>query len=232
MTTYFGLNTSGVSTLFSSLSSSTSGSTTSSLLSDYASIKSGSYYKLLKAYYAQSSDSSTTASSTVKETSDNTAWKEAASDISSLKSSANSLTSADYSEGNRSKIEKSVSEFVSNYNATLDSASDVSSSSLASKTKWMTRITSTNEETLKKVGITVNSDQSLSLDKDTLSAASLDELKSAFSGSYSYADQINSATTLMAQVASNGGASTTASLYTSSGSYSNLSTSSLYDYLF
>ena len=82
MTTFYGLNASGASTLFSSLGS--SNSNTTSLLSNYASIKSGSYYKLLKAYYSQtSSDESTSSTITNKLDSDNTAWKEAASDISS-----------------------------------------------------------------------------------------------------------------------------------------------------
>lgn len=230
MNTYFGLNTSGASTLFGSLSSN-SGSSTTSLLSDYASIKSGSYYKLLKAYYAQAGDTSE-ATTTKRPETDNTDWKEAALDISSLKSKASTLSSAEYTEDNRSHITKSVSEFVKNYNATLDSTADVNSSSLASKAKWMTKITSSYSDTLEKVGITVKSDNTLSLDSETLSKASMKDLESAFSGSHSYAGQINSASRLMAQVAANGGSSTTSALYNSSGAYSNLSNASLYNYLF
>lgn len=228
MNTYFGLNASGASTLFSSFNNNSVGST--SILSDYASIKSGSYYKLLKAYYAQGNDTSTSAAQKLE--TDNTEWKEAASDISSLKSSVNKLSSEEYTEKNRSTIEKGISEFVKNYNATLDSTSDVSSSSLSKKTEWMTKITSNYSDTLEKIGITVKSDNSLSLDKDTLAKASMKDLESAFSGSYSYAGQVSSATRLMAQVAANGGNSTTASLYNSSGAYSNLSTASLYNYMF
>ena len=116
-----------------------------------------------------------------------------------------------------------------NYNAVLDSSADVNSTSLSKKTEWMTRISSNNSASLEKVGITVNSDNTLSLDSDTLSKASLEDLESVFSGSYSYAGQVNSAANLMAQVASRGGASSTAALYTSSGAYSNLSVSSMYN---
>lgn len=232
MTTFYGLNASGASSLFSSLGNGSS--STTSLLSDYASIKSGSYYKLLKAYYSQTSSSESTAASTLtkKRETDNTAWKEAASDISSLKSSAGTLIKGEYTEENRSDLEKEISSFVKNYNAVLDSSADVNSSSLSKKAEWMGRISSNNSASLEKVGITINSDKTLSLDSDTLSKASLDDLKSVFSGSYSYAGQVNSAATLMAQVASNGGASSSASLYTSSGTYSNLSASSMYNMFF
>lgn len=234
MMTFYGLNASGASALFSSFGS-TNKTNTSSLLSDYASIKSGSYYKLLKAYYSQTSDSGKTTSAVKeKDTQDsvNKAWKNVSSDISSLKSSTSALIKEDYTEANRSKLEKEVSSFVKNYNSVLDSSSDVTSISLSKKTEWMKRITSNNSETLEKVGITIKSDNTLSLDTDALSKASMSDLKAAFSDSYSYAGQINSTSRLMAQVAANGGSSNTASLYTSSGAYSYLSGSSMYNILF
>lgn len=231
MTTFYGLNSFGASTLFSSFGNNSS--STSSILSNYASIKSGSYYKLLKAYYSQSSNSEKTTSTAPKKLdTDNKAWKEAALDISSLKSSASTLIKETYNEENRSKLEKEISSFVKNYNAVLDSSADVNSSSLSKKAEWMERITTNNSAALKNIGITVKSDHTLALDSDTLSKASLDDLKAVFSGSYSYAGQINSTSTLMAQVASSKGTSTAASLYTSSGTYNNLSASSMYDILF
>ena len=96
----------------------------------------------------------------------------------------------------------------------------------------MTRITGNYSDALEKIGMTVKEDDTLSLDSETLSKASLEDIESVFSDSYSYAGQVNSAVNLMAQVASNSGSSNTASLYTSSGTYSNLSSSSLYDILF
>lgn len=234
MAIYFGLNTDTASSLFSSLSSSNSSSNqTFSLLGDYASIKSGSYKKLLSAYYSLDSDSQTssTTNSKITETLNSESWKEVASDISSLKSSASTLMETEMTDKNRSDIEKEISAFVKNYNAVLDSSSDVTSSSLSSKTQWMTRITSNYSDALEEIGITVKEDNTLSLDSEALSKASLKDIESVFSGSYSYAGQVNSAATLMAQVASNSGSSNTASLYTSAGTYSNLS-SSLYDILF
>lgn len=235
MAIYFGLNTDTASSLFSSLSSSNSSTNqTFSLLGDYASIKSGSYKKLLSAYYALDSDSqkASTTNTKLTEKLDSESWKEVASDISSLKSSAGTLIETEITEENRSDIEKEISTFVKSYNEVLDSSSDVSSSSLSKKTEWMTRITGNYSDALEKIGITVKEDDTLSLDSEVLSKASLKDIESVFSDSYSYAGQVNSAVNLMAQVASNSGSSNTASLYTSSGTYSNLSSSSLYDILF
>lgn len=235
MAIYFGLNTDTASSLFSSLSSSNSSTNqTFSLLGDYASIKSGSYKKLLSAYYALDSDSqkASTTNTKLTEKLDSESWKEVASDISSLKSSAGTLIETEITEENRSDIEKEISTFIKSYNEVLDSSSDVSSSSLSKKTEWMTRITGNYSDALEKIGITVKEDDTLSLDSEVLSKASLKDIESVFSDSYSYAGQVNSAVNLMAQVASNSGSSNTASLYTSSGTYSNLSSSSLYDILF
>lgn len=238
MASYFGMNSTGVSTLFSSLNTSNSNSSLYSLFSDYKSIQTGSYRKLLKAYYASvdTSDSKENTSTKPKKTTaaaeTDSAWKQAASDISSLKSSTNTLTSGEYTEDKRSDLEKNITSFVRDYNSTIKSASQVTSSTLTKRTDWMTRITSNSSKALEKVGITVNSDNTLSLDETALSAADFSDIKSVFSGKSSYAGQVNTSANLMAQVVANGQNSNTASLYTSQGSYNTVSTSSMYDYLF
>ena len=238
MASYFGMNSTGVSTLFSSLNTGNSNSSLYSLFSDYKSIQTGSYRKLLKAYYASvdTSDSKENTSTKPKKTTaaaeTDSAWKQAASDISSLKSSTNTLTSGEYTEDKRSDLEKNITSFVRDYNSTIKSASQVTSSTLTKRTDWMTRITSNSSKALEKVGITVNSDNTLSLDETALSAADFSDIKSVFSGKSSYAGQVNTSANLMAQVVANGQNSNTASLYTSQGSYNTVSTSSMYDYLF
>lgn len=238
MASYFGMNSTGVSTLFSSLNTSNSNSSLYSLFSDYKSIQTGSYRKLLKAYYASvdTSDSKENTSTKPKKTTvaaeTDSAWKQAASDISSLKSSTNTLTSGEYTEDKRSDLEKNITSFVRDYNSTIKSASQVTSSTLTKRTDWMTRITSNSSKALEKVGITVNSDNTLSLDETALSAADFSDIKSVFSGKSSYAGQVNTSANLMAQVVANGQNPNTASLYTSQGSYNTVSTSSMYDYLF
>lgn len=238
MASYFGMNNFGVSSMFSNQNTNNSMYGLYSLFSEYKSIQTGSYHKLLKAYYAKAdtSDSKESKSTSNKKTSTtaetNSEWKTAASNISSLKSAAKALTSGEYTEEKRSDVEKNIADFVSAYNSTIKSTSQVISNTLSRRTDWMTRITSNSSKALEKVGITVNSDKTLSLDKTALSEADLSDIKSAFYGNSSYAGQVNSSANLMAQVAARGGSSTTSSLYTSQGSYNTLSSSSMYDYLF
>lgn len=236
MATYFGINSTGISTLFGTGNNSGTNNLYS-LCSQYKSIQTGSYHKLLKAYYNHESTSDskeTTSSSSKKDTTSklDSALKESAANISSLKSSSKDLTTAEYTDENRTELEKDIADFVSNYNSTIQSNSKIISNALTKRTDWMMRITSNNSSALEKVGITVNSDNSLSLDKTALSAANLSDIKSVFSGKSSYAGQVNSSATLMGQVVSNGNISNTASLYDSTGSYHTLSASSMFDYLF
>lgn len=237
MASYYGMNNTGISSLFSSMNSSNSNTSLYSLFSQYKSIQTGSYHKLLKAYYSKDTTSSTKESTSSKTKTDtakevNSALKDAGTNVSALKASTSSLSSAEYTEEKRSDLEKDIAGFVSNYNSTLNSSSKIISSALTKRTDWMKKITSNNSDALGKIGITVNSDNTLSLDKDALSKTSLDDIKSVFSGKSSYAGQVNSSATLMAQVISNGNISNTASLYNGKGSYNTLSASSMFDYLF
>ena len=69
--------------LFSGLSSSASNAVSGNWLADYASIKNGSYGKLMKAYYAKDSGDSKTAASTIakKDTATDTAKKALAKEV-------------------------------------------------------------------------------------------------------------------------------------------------------
>ena len=69
--------------LFSGLSSSASNALSGNWLADYASIKNGSYGKLMKAYYAKDSGDSKTAASTItkKDTATDTAKKALAKEL-------------------------------------------------------------------------------------------------------------------------------------------------------
>lgn len=82
--------------LFSGLSSSASNALSGNWLADYASIKNGSYGKLMKAYYAKDSGDSKTAASTItkKDTATDTAKKALAkveTTTDALKESADAL---------------------------------------------------------------------------------------------------------------------------------------------
>ena len=212
MTNYFSINSDYVSTIFSSLNTNnnnTNNFMTSgiySLTSEYASIKSGSYKKLLNAYY--SDDSKKEISSSIATTADS------AKKLTSIKSSADSLVDsakALYTSGKNSmfnKIEKkddagnvtseydkdaiykAVKAFVDDYNGVLDSTEKSNTSSIVNNVKGMITTTSTNSKLLAKIGIDINADSTLSIDREKFDKADMSTVKSLFNGNGSYGYQI------------------------------------------
>lgn len=89
--------------------------------------------------------------------------------------------------------EKSVSavkSFAESYNSTLDTLANSENTKALEKGVQMVNSTKAYARTLKRVGISVGSDNRLSVDEDKLKAASPLTMKSLFSGSYSLANRI------------------------------------------
>lgn len=228
MSYYYGINSDSASSFFSSnFSSSSSSSSTSSssslsdlysCLSDYGTIRNGAYSKLLKTYYEKigSSDSSSDSDTTDKII---------ATEASALKSDSDSLSTTSFTEDNRSTVTSSISTFVDSYNSLIEATSSSTNSSVAQKYTSLTNLTSKYSTVLSSVGITVNSDNTLSVNSDTLGSADMGTLKTIFSGSYSYTSQVSNYASLIYSANSNG----VDSIYTSNGTISTLSTSSILD---
>ena len=184
MATISGYDSSSIGVLFSSLNSGRTNTSTmfgtSDLLginySDYATIRNGSYTKLMKAYYkkAASDDSSSSsvsaATSTSKDSSKALANIESAAD--DLKKVSETLrTNGDKSlftkkqttdkdgkvsyEYDTDKIYKAVSDFVDSYNKMLKEGGDSNTNSILRSTKSMVNLTKANSNMLSKVGITI-----------------------------------------------------------------------------
>lgn len=236
---YFGTSTTGVSTLFGSLSTGSSNSTSSmsSLLADYSSIKNGSYKKLLTAYYEKTDTSKKSSGSDTTDTS--TEKKNAISDreaASSLKKSAsalvldgkdsvfNKVTKTDEegkttSEYDVDKIYKAVSQFVEDYNDMIRSAGNSSSTSVLSAGSGMALFTKANSRLLGQVGITIGTDNKLSIDEEAFKKADMATVKSLFNGRGSYGYQMESYASQIANSANSQLAQLSGSMYTSVGTY-------------
>ena len=228
--------------LFSGLSSAASNAASSNWLSDYASIKNGSYGKLMKAYYAKDSGDSKTAASTItkKDTTD-TAKKalakvETATDA--LKESADALlatgkkdlfaqkdittkdengvetTTKGYDTGT---IYNAVNSFVKNYNSVMAAVDDVSDTTVNNRTESMGNTTIANSKQLAKIGITMKNDGTLSLDKDTFMKADMNTVKNLFQGNGSYGYRVSAQSSMINFAADH--ASTRSSLYTGTAGY-------------
>ena len=191
---------SNISSLFSSLNT---GNTMfgSFNLGDYASIKNGSYGKLLKAHYAEEkkaaseSTKTTTAKSNVTSKKDNTPMSDVKKSADALKTAAEAFKKEDLfakkdGEYDKEKILGAVKDFAGKYNAVLDKTSKVNSKDVATSTKFMTSMTDTMSKALSKVGMTVGTDGKLSVDEEAFKKADMNSVKSLFAENISYGSQM------------------------------------------
>lgn len=194
-----GLNgfNSGMSDLYSSLlgGGSSDASGTSSLLTDYASIKNGSYGKMMKAYYAKTAEEEGTSSKTGSKTKETDGA--AASAARKFYETASGMNSLDYSEENIDELYDKVSTFIKDYNTMIKNASNSKIDAVKAQADAMNDLTYSNYKLLAKVGITMNSDRTLSIDEDTFKkvnsktgATNVPTMKTLFQGFGSYADKL------------------------------------------
>lgn len=234
MSTYFGITSDSASTLFGSLSSSSSSTSTTSLLSDYASIKNGSYAKLLKKYYATNSADSTSSTSTSADTTKKLASIE--SNAEDLKEAADALltkgsnsvfkkvTTTDESGNSTTdydtdKIYNAVSKFVESYNNMIDSTDDSNTKNIQNNATSMMNATAKNAALLGKIGITIKSDNTLSVDEDTFKAADMTTVQSLFNGAGSYGYNVSAKASMIDYYAAT--EANKSNTYNQTGSYSN-----------
>lgn len=205
-------------------------SETSFSLSDYASIKNGSYRKLLKAYYAQ--QDAEKLSGTGDSSQKLTLMKSGAD---SLKKSADTLNDTslwekktvkekDETTGEEIEVEdydwdaitKAVKAFVEDYNSLVEDAGESNTKDVLRSAAWMTGMTDKNSNMLAKIGITIGKGNKLELDEDALKNADISALKTVFTGYNSFASKISQKATSISNAANRAGGLA----YTSSGTYS------------
>ena len=251
--------------LFSNLNNKSSSSIFDmSFLSDYNSIKSGSYGKLVKAYYKKlesddvskedkkdkTSNKDKLSTSLAEDSSKSlVAVKDSTSALSELagkfvKEDADKLlvqkeTKVENEDGtmevmkeyDMDAIYKSISGFVDQYNDVIKNSSASESSGIKKATGNMTNITDLYANSLKKLGITINGDKTLSIDEKTFKASEISDIEDTFVGSSSFSKSVSSQASFINDAATR--EATKANTYTSSGSYSNnFSTGDIFTSLF
>ncbi len=231
--------------MFSGSSNSMTGLSSNNLLADYASIKNGSYGKLLKAYYKKvSAEDDTTKTSANKYSSkpgastslDSTeTLAKIQSTTDALKESADALLekgkNSVFDSEKENAAYNAVSDFVKDYNAVLDATDKANSTSILQKTLSMVNTTKANETMLSKVGITINEDNSLSLDKETFDKADKTTLKNVFQGTGSYGYSVSASASFINFKADT--EATKANTYNSFGNYNaNFTSGSIFNSYF
>ncbi len=213
-------STSFYSSLFgTSSSSSTNSLGLSGMLSDYASIRNGSYSKLLKAHYAKQEAESSGSTDEEKEATKKaySAVKSAADSVSSALSSLQSsslyqkgeyqVTSSSGektdSEYDYDAVYEKLSAFVEGYNSLLNSAGSENATSTNHLALNMASSTSVNMNLLSSIGISQDEDGQLSIDRDKFNESDLNVVKNLFQTNGGYGDSVGNRASMMASIATN-----------------------------
>lgn len=226
-------STTDYSNLFSSLpkTSESSGGGLTNLATEFNSIRSGSYGKLLSAYYKKMNGGDSATEAMQKETANR---QLVGGNASTLKSAAKALSKMDFyddSEGAAEKQLKAVKDFVSSYNSVIDTADDVNSKSILRNAVWMTNITSKSAGLLNELGISVGKDNKLTLDETKWAEANNSTKAALFNGRQGFAEKMVYKASQMTNFSAEK-ASYTASAYKSNGEYTKVTAQSMYEDLF
>ena len=196
--------------------------------SDYNSIRSGSYKKLVQSYYnkdkVESKKSKTDKIDDKKTTKidykDTTGLSKMKKESDALASSVEALDNADLwtlkdGKYDMDKIADAVKTFVNEYNDTVSQSSKVTNSDVSKQISNMESMTSIMSKNLSKIGITAGADGKLTLNEETLKGANMKDIKSLFDGANSYASQIQKYANDASKAAVNG-----SSIYSANGTLS------------
>lgn len=187
MTSWNNIN---VGTLFGSQSG------LSGMLSDYNTIRNGSYKKLLKSYYESadqlSGNSSSTKTSNVidqileekrnpqvsaEQTKVNALLD---SGVSNMKNALGTLASESSYE-NAADVKTALTNYVTAYNTAIENSKKTTNSAISSNLANVMKATDAHADELSAIGISVNKDGSLTLDKKKLETVDLTRVQNLFS---------------------------------------------------
>ncbi|MGN0351306.1 MAG: hypothetical protein ACI4ES_06595 [Roseburia sp.] len=212
--------------------------------SDYATIKSGAYYKLVKAYYSDSEASSNVISSTATSKDDVKTLAKIESTSEELKEASEALqttgsksvfkkvttknedgtTSTDY---DTDAIYKAVKKFTDSYNSMVDELEDANTRNIISTAKSMVTYVNNNSRLLSKIGITIGADSRLTVDEKAFKESDMETVKSLFQSTGSFGYQVAAKASMIHYYAEN--EASKSNTYSSSGMYTyNYNTGSIY----
>ncbi len=242
--------TNDYSYLFNSVSNNKNHSQASNVLgidlAEYSSITRGSYNKLVKAYYEKFGDdaespvkavdkSETVAKTTLKGNADAlskalsglvTSGKDSVFKQVDLKDEETGIVSKGY---DKDKIFESVSSMVDAYNELIKNSTDSNDNAVLRQTLHMVNATSANSSLLADAGISVGSDNKMSVNEEAFKNADMNTIKTLFHGSSSLAGKIQSAANSIYMRVNN--ALGDNNFYTSGGTLGNYSTGNILDSL-
>ena len=205
-------------------------------LSDYNSIKSGTYGKLLKEYYkkADTDEIDSTSKKNTVNKSDSEAIKELKqiqTDANALRDAASKLmqrgSSSALGSDDMNKAYAAVKDFADKYNTLMEEGSESDSKSIKRTAEGMVDLMKDYKESLNEIGITIDKDNKLVVDKDVFMKSSMDKVQDLFRGnnSLSYLTSVRAVTISNTAYSE----SNKSNLYNSNGNYSTITTADLFN---
>jgi len=246
MTALTGYNTRGdYSMLLNSLptrSGVAGGAANLNFLSDHASIRNGSYRKLMNAYYGPDRDRVNGMVNSSLSTSRDSSkqLRDVQNNADTLKKSADALLATGsrsvFSETNitttddkgvktttrgldTDAIFKAVSTFVNDFNNLIEKGRESNTSSITSRINSLTNMANANKNLLGQAGITVNAEGRMSIDENAFKKANMSTVQSLFHGTGSFAFQVSAQSSLIDFTAAN--EATRSNTYNASGGFTN-----------
>ncbi|MDR0948468.1 MAG: hypothetical protein LBM69_02980 [Lachnospiraceae bacterium] len=127
-------------------------------------------------------------------------------------------TAQDVLTQQKGKIVNALSTFVDRYNSLLSAIKSTSNTAITNGMDRMIHATKTNENLLGKIGVTIQADNTVSLDKTKFETADVQLVKDLFTGYGSYGSQTSSQTAALSRAAQREAAK--AATYTEKATYS------------
>lgn len=232
---------SDVSFLFSSLGSGAASVAGSSFLSDYMSIKNGSYAKLMKAYYGGRANDAVkdavkgSSLKTAAGQAEAKAYAKVQTNADALKESADALLDKSLYEQkditvrdengtetvsrgyDTEAIYKAVNSFVNDYNNVIKAAGETDNDTIARRAGYMTSQSVSSLKSLLAAGISMNEDGTLELEKASFMKADMGKVRKLFQGNGSYGYQISAQASMIYYAADR--AANRSNTYNVAGSY-------------
>ena len=175
-----------------------------------------------------SSTSKTNSSSSNKDISKTAEDPASAASASTLYKSVEKLGAMDISNDNKDKVYDAFSAFVKDYNALIKNTNNSKNSNVIKQADYLKSLVSGNKSAFSRMGVTVNSDKTLSIDETKFKEADMGNVKNLFSGVYSFGEKMTDRINSIYRYASQG-ESLLNKTYTSQGGYSSVNAGSTLD---
>ena len=183
-------------------------------LSTYNALKNGSYYKVMKKYYKNQSETQIPEEELKKAEKKIEATADAAGDVVGA---FNEIKKLSFKEEDREKAAEKAADFIKKYNSLVSYGDGSLYNNVAQKTEWMMNLTDQNAALLNNAGITVGADGKLSFDKEAFMKADEDTLRDTFTRNASWAEKVEYKAEQIYSLALTG--DTSANSYTNSATY-------------